>query len=595
LSAGTHTIRARVVDSGGLVAENEVTVTVEATPPDDTNTPPAVAISTPASSATFAEGEPIAFAGSATDPEDGDVSAALAWTSSRDGTIGTGASFARTLSAGTHTIRARVVDSGGLAAENEVTVTVEATPPDDTNTPPAVAISTPAPGATFAEGEPIAFAGSATDPEDGDVSAALAWTSSRDGTLGTGASFARTLSAGIHTIRARVVDSGGLAAENEVTVTVEATPPLDPPDWASRDIGSVGRLGAVAIEGEVFTVDGSGADIWNRADGFHFVSRELTGNGEIVARVTSLTAVHDWAKAGVMMRESLAAGSAHAMMLVSRARGYAFQHRAAADGLSASTPGGDGAAPGWVRLVRTGDTFVAYRSADGENWAIVGSRTIAMGATVHVGLALTSHDNAALARATFDGVAVTEGDEDPGEPSAWASADIGAVGAAGSGIESGDTFAVSGAGADIWGSADAFHFMYQRWSGDGRIAARVTHVDNTHRWAKAGVMFRESLTAGSVHATMLTSSSMGMAFQRRLVGSVESLSTSGSTAGPPRWVALERSGDTFTAWESADGVTWMLVGTEVIPMGRDIYVGLAVTSHVYGTRAVGVFDSVTIE
>src|SRR4051812_42442486 len=84
-----------------------------------------------------------------------------------------------------------------------------------------------------------------------------------------------------------------------------------------------------------------------------------------------------------------------------------------------------------------------------------------------------------------------------GTTAAWADQDIGSVAAAGSVKRTGDAFAVTGSGADIWGNADAFHFMHQPWSGDGSLMVRVDSLTNTAQWAKAGIMFRESLAPGA--------------------------------------------------------------------------------------------------
>jgi regulation of enolase protein 1 (concanavalin A-like superfamily) len=372
-----------------------------------------------------------------------------------------------------------------------------------------------------------------------------------------------------------------------------------PSGWANRDIGAVGQLGSASESGGTFTVQGAGADIWDTADGFHFAYRSLSGDGEIRARVASLQAGHHWAKAGVMIRESLTAGSRHAIMLVSPARGLAFQRRVQTGGISTHTDAGAGTAPAWVRLVRTGNRIDAYRSSNGSSWVLVGSETIAMSSAVHVGLALTSHDTSTLATATFDNVQITQGpastEPSPSPlPAEWSSSDVGSVGAVGTAVESDGVFTVQGAGDDIWGTADGFHFAFRPWSGDGRVVARVTRLDDTHRWAKAGVMIRESLAAGSRHAMMIASSTMGMAFQRRPQTSGESVSTSGSGAGVTRWVAIERSGDAIHAFESPDGTAWTLVGTDIIPMNEDVYVGLAVTSHVRGVLTTATFDNVSI-
>jgi regulation of enolase protein 1 (concanavalin A-like superfamily) len=361
-----------------------------------------------------------------------------------------------------------------------------------------------------------------------------------------------------------------------------------PSPWTSRDIGTVGHPGSASESGGTFTLSGSGWDVWDRADGFHFASHELTGDGEVVARVAALQAGHHWAKAGVMMRESLSADARHAFMLVSKERGRAFQRRISPGGISTHTDAGAGAAPQWVRLVRSGSTFSAYRSADGAAWTLVGQETIAMSATIHVGLALTSHDDGALATAAFDNVRVLE------EAPLWQSRDIGSVGLAGSAAEQDGAFVVSGAGADIWNTADGFHYLYRPLAGDGEIVARVASVEGSHHWTKAGVMIRETLSAGSRHAYMLVSKERGLAFQRRTTTNGISTHTDGGPGAAPSWVRLVRSGDVFEAYRASNGTTWTLVGRETIALASTVYVGLAVTSHDTGSLATAQFEQVEV-
>lgn len=93
-------------------------------------------------------------------------------------------------------------------------------PPPPQDFPPTVSITSPANGSTFSSGAIISFQGSATDPENGNLSASLIWTSSIDGQIGTGATFSRTLSGGAHTITASVTDSGGNVVKQSVSITV---------------------------------------------------------------------------------------------------------------------------------------------------------------------------------------------------------------------------------------------------------------------------------------------------------------------------------------------------------------------------------------
>jgi hypothetical protein len=94
---------------------------------------------------------------------------------------------------------------------------------------------------------------------------------------------------------------------------------------------------------------------------------------------------------------------------------------------------------------------------------------------------------------------------------------------------------------------------------------------------------------------MLVSASKGLAFQRRPAAGGTSVNTGGSLTAAPRWVRLQRNGNLFSAYESADGVSWTLVGTDTIPMGTTVYAGLAVTSHTTGATATCTFDGVSVQ
>ena len=179
-------------------------------------------------------------------------------------------------------------------------------------------------------------------------------------------------------------------------------------------------------------------------------------------------------------------------------------------------------------------------------------------------------------------------------PSGWTSADIGAVGRAGSAGASGGTFTVTGAGADIWNNADAFHFAYRSLSGDGTIVARVISIRGTEAWTKMGVMMRASASPGSPHAMMIVSSGKGLAFQRRVTANGVSTHTAGPSGTAPRWVRLQRAGDLFTASASPDGQTWTVVGKETIAMPGTILVGLTGHSHTTAATATATFDNVSV-
>ena len=178
--------------------------------------------------------------------------------------------------------------------------------------------------------------------------------------------------------------------------------------WVGEDVGSPLFPGATFATGAgAFTVAGGGNDIWGTADTFHFVHRDLIGNGEIIARVTGLENTHSWAKAGVMIRENTSPGAANVFAGLSPDK-KTFQVRQAPGVATTSLIFGQ-TPPRWIRLVRTGDAFTAYDSVDGTDWIPFGpAQPLALSSNALVGLAVTSHDNSKLCSAQFTDVQVRQ-------------------------------------------------------------------------------------------------------------------------------------------------------------------------------------------
>jgi regulation of enolase protein 1 (concanavalin A-like superfamily) len=373
-------------------------------------------------------------------------------------------------------------------------------------------------------------------------------------------------------------------------------PPSLPTGWQSTDVGAVGVAGSAVYNNGSYTVRGAGADVWGTADAFHYAYRALSGDGTITARVASLSGTQAWTKIGVMIRTSTAPGSAHAFMLVSRDKGLAFQYRPVTSGTSLNVSGGSGTAPRWVRLSRAGNTITAFVSTDGAAWTTVGSDTFTMPGSVLVGLAAHSHTTTALASGVFDNVSVVDGatSAPPPLPAGWQSSDVGAVGVAGSASHDNGSYTVRGAGADVWGTADAFHYAHRAMSGDGTITARVASLSGTQAWTKIGVMIRAGTAPDAAHAFMVVSRDKGLAFQYRPVTGGTSLHISGGSGTAPRWVRLTRAGNVITAFASTDGAAWTAVGSATFTMPGSVLAGLAAHSHTTTALATGAFDSVSV-
>ena len=477
-----------------------------------------------------------------------------------------------------------------------------------------------------------------------------------------------------------VISAVGLNGESTNSSQIIVSPLPSP--WVTFDVGSVAATGSASYSNTVFTVNGSGADVWGTNDAFRFVYQAVSGNCDIRARVASVQNSNPSSKGGVMIRETLNSSSTHVFMELKGGGGLEFLYRTATGG-STGAGSASGNAPQWVRLTRTNTTFTAYYSANGTSWTQVGTAAISMATTFYAGLAVCSHNDGVLCAGVFNNVSVAggappvpaapaglsaSGDNaqvnltwnssagatiynvkratvsggpytlvgSPGVqqtstnftdlglagatayyyvvsaangggesadsteisittlPSPWVTGDVGLVAAAGSASYSNSVFTVNGSGADIWGNADAFRYVYQTINGNCDIRARVVSVQNVNSSAKGGVMIRGSLEDDSSHALVDLKGGGGLEFIWRTHGS--SSSSSGSASGnAPQWVRLTRTNNTITAYYSANGTGWTQLGTpQTIGIGPVAYVGLAVCSHSDGTLCAGIFDNVVI-
>jgi matrixin/fibronectin type III domain protein len=119
--------------------------------------------------------------------------------------------------------------AGHSGYSNEAGAQTQVTTYTNGNTAPNVTIGSPVNNSSYPQGAAITFSGAASDTQDGVLSSSLRWTSSRDGSIGSGASFTKTLSVGTHTITATVTDNGGLSGSAGITVTVTSTSSPAPP------------------------------------------------------------------------------------------------------------------------------------------------------------------------------------------------------------------------------------------------------------------------------------------------------------------------------------------------------------------------------
>jgi len=404
--------------------------------------------------------------------------------------------------------------------------------------------------------------------------------------------------------------AGHTATYSPVTSTLPAT-------WQSTDVGAPLMAGTADYDpaDQTFYIDGSGSDIVGSKDQFHYVYQALAGDGTITARMRYQTNSDPWAKAGLMIKQAAQAGSSYVDALVTpdvssatpNVNGTGCTVNGCLSPLPPVIPAtGNGArmqytgsksvtAPPltgytspnkWLRLQRTGNAFTSWESVDGQSWTKIGTTTLAMTGPVTIGMFVTSHDVGQVSTVAFDKVQLVT----PSPlPPPWLDGDVGSPAVAGSASYAGGVFTVNGAGTDIWGTNDQFHYAYQPVTGNGTIVARVTSQSNTSANAKAGIMFKQSTTAGSSYILIGTSPSGQVKVQYNFNGS-----TGGGTYTFPNvWMKLTRTAGKFTASLSVDGSTWTQVLSKAVAITDPATVGLFTCSHNSTTIGTATFDNVS--
>jgi len=251
------------------------------------------------------------------------------------------------------------------------------------------------------------LAGQATDPDAGDVItyskvSGPAWlvvaaNGALSGTPPSG-------SAGLNSFVVRATDSASATVDATLQITVTGLPL----PWVSTDIGTGMLAGSTAFDAGTFTQAGSGA-IGAKSDRFRYTYQTLTGDGEIIARISGLQNTGTSSRVGVMIRDTLAPNSKQIFMGMTGSNAYRWVRRTATNGNTSTTSSSTGTVPNtWVRLVRSGNTITAFKSTNGTSWTSVGSTTnTTFASTCYIGLAVGSGSTTTLNTSSFTNVSVT--------------------------------------------------------------------------------------------------------------------------------------------------------------------------------------------
>jgi hypothetical protein len=351
-----------------------------------------------------------------------------------------------------------------------------------------------------------------------------------------------------------------------------------PPGWNVQTLGSPSQLGSVTYTeatGQT-AVSGPGHQLEGTTDNFQFIYQELSGDGEIVARVAGVTNPASYPRAGLMLRASLAPDSQHIEVFSSGSSGLSYRTR---DTPGASTQGHsrrDGGTPVWMKLARLGPRVTCYTSVDGELWTeLDATSSIGLPPTIYAGFSASSNIFNGGAVSTFDHLSVRQAGPVPAE----ATASLIGANTAGAVSAHNGGYVLSSTGGNLGGSTPGLLFYQVPFSGDGEIRARVTGLSSLETNSSVGLMVRGSLQPDAVYASVAVSAT-GLKRQHITEAGANAISAY-APGGPVVWLKLVRNGVLFTAFSSTDGTTWQA-------LAKPFSIGVGIGSEaLFGITLVG--------
>lgn len=369
-------------------------------------------------------------------------------------------------------------------------------------------------------------------------------------------------------------------------------------DWTMGDIGTGGAAGSSSLNTTtgVFTVNGGGTDIWSTADSFQYARQALSGTAmQLTARLVSQQYPDPSSKAGLMIRQSLAANAPNYMVLVSGTKGLYQQFRPTSGGSTYQEGVSLGMAPMWMRIARSGNYLLGYWSLDGVAWTRSSAEYLPLSGSYYAGLAVTSHTSGYINTAVFDNVQVssTSAVNFGPLPGAWSANNIDTTTSSGQAAFDpvSQTFLTTGYGVGAGGSADTGVFVHQTWLGDGSYVVRVEDVAALSTTAKAGLSVRENLGNGARCVNLYLNGSLQVVFSvRSEIGGATSTVAYRNSVLAPYWLKLDRTGGYFVASISADGVSWTTLGVTSMAISSQVETGLASASSNTSVGSTAVFD-----
>lgn len=399
------------------------------------------------------------------------------------------------------------------------------------------------------------------------------------------------------------VTSHNTSTTTTATVNYASWSPANLNNYADANIGTT--VGSHTEKKTTETISSQGGDIYGTSDQFHYTFKSPYGDGTAITRVTSQVNTDPFAKAGLMFRDTGDANATNAMVSITPS-GPNFQSRSTTGGATTAVNVSGSTLPMWLRLIRSGNTLVGAVSTNGTSWTQVGSPVTLSSLSLSPlwGLAVSSHTTSTTSTAVF------ENPDYPGSSDAlsgfsWipssfdtlVDANIGITG--GTHTSNAGTETITAAGTDIYGTADQFFYAFKTVAGNATITARVTGLNPTDVYSKAGLMFRADASPGAANAMVAMTPNQGAKgadFQYRPTAGATTTSSFTTGKSIPMYLKLVRAGSVFTGYVSTDGVNWgAAIGSATVAgIGSSALVGLAVTSHNASASTTATFTNVTL-
>jgi hypothetical protein len=403
VSGATYFFAVTAVDSAGLESQpsSEISYTVST---GNTTLAPTVTLTAPASGATYLAPASINLQASVT-PNGHTITQVQFFNGSTLLGASTSSPYSflwNNVAAGNYSLTAQAIyDAGSNVWSAAATITATNAPP-----PPAVVLAAPTNGSSYSAPTSVSVQANVT-PNGHTITLVQFFNGST--VLGSSSSAPYRLlwanvAAGTYSLTAQAVyDSGSTVWSAPATITVTGLPA----PWQNMDVGSAGISGSAMLSNGLYTVAGAG-NISGSSDNLQFLYQTLSGDGEILGRITSVQGSGGGTGGiGAMIRESLTSGSSYAYMGIVPGGGFRSQRRSSTGGGTLYTKAGSAKLPNvWVRVVRSGDTLSGYKSVDGVNWTLINSITITMAPNIYIGWAVASGSTSGLVTAVITNVSV---------------------------------------------------------------------------------------------------------------------------------------------------------------------------------------------